>query len=160
MPNKQKLPDTITWKAPSHNRDPRSLLWYLIFGLVALALIGYAIYNQSLLMGIMFCVIIFSIILFSGQSARTITYKVTKTGITSGNSVYGYKTIKKFWILYNPPAIKTLNLETTAYLNNIVSMELGRQDPVELKLYLSQYLPEDLDREESLSDVLARQLKI
>ena len=111
-------------------------------------------------MGIMFCVIIFSIILFSGQSARTITYKVTKTGITSGNSVYGYKTIKKFWILYNPPAIKTLNLETTAYLNNIVSMELGRQDPVELKLYLSQYLPEDLDREESLSDILARNLKI
>ena len=56
--------------------------------------------------------------------------------------------------------IKTLNFETTAYLNNQISFQLGSQNPIELKLFLSQYLPEDLDRTESLTETLARSLKI
>lgn len=78
----------------------------------------------------------------------------------SGEILYPYKIIKKFWLVYNPPITKTLNFETTAYLNNRISIQLGSQDPVAVKLYLSQYLPEDLDRTESLSETLARTLKI
>ncbi len=111
-------------------------------------------------MVVTFCVIIFSILLFTAQGPKIVTYKATKTGIMSGGTIYPYKIIKTFWLVYNPPVTKTLNFETTAYLNNQVSIVLADQDPIELKLYLSQYLTEDLDRQESLTETLARGLKI
>ena len=60
----------------------------------------------------------------------------------------------------NVTPIKTLYFETSAYLNNKISLELNEQDPVAVKLFLSQYLIEDLERDESVSDALARRLKI
>ncbi len=111
-------------------------------------------------MVVTFVVIIFSVLLFTSQQPKTLIFKASKTGIVSGGIVYPYKTVKTFWIIYNPPTVKTLNFETSAYLNSQISLELGSQDPVELKLFLNQYIPEDLDREESFTDTLARNLKI
>lgn len=154
------LPETITWNAPSHTRTSRSPAWYIVFGIISVALIFFGVYNHSILMIVTFSVVILSVMLLSAQEPKNVVFKATKSGIVSGSIVYPYKTIKTFWIIYNPPVVKTLNFETSAYLNNHISMELGQQDPTELKLYLSQYIPEDLDREESLTDTLARNLKI
>lgn len=159
MENKN-LPESVTWNALSHTQAARPAAWYLIFGIISLALIFFGIYNHSILMVITFCVIILSVLLFTNQRPSTLVYKATKTGIISGNTIYPYKTVKTFWIIYNPPVVKTLNFETSAYLNNLISLELGNQDPMELKLFLSQYIPEDLDREEPFTDSLARNLKI
>ena len=158
--SKTTLPETITWKAASHDQPQRSLVWYIGFGLVSGGLIIFGIYSHSILTIITFCVIIFSVLLISLQPPKTITYQATKTGLVSGNTIYPYKVIKIFWLVYNPPVIKTLNFETTAYLNNRISFQLGSQDPVELKLFLDQYLPEDLNRTESITETLARSLKI
>ncbi|MEO8065624.1 MAG: hypothetical protein ABI643_02075 [Candidatus Doudnabacteria bacterium] len=157
--NKKPL-ESLTWTAPSHIQSPRSAGWYLIFGLVSLGLIIFGIYNHSILMVITFIVVIFSVLLFTSQQPRALTFRATTTGIASGSLVYPYKTIKTFWIIYNPPSIKTLNFETSAYLNNQISLELGNQNPIEVKLFLSQYIPEDLNREETFTDTLARRLKI
>ena len=155
-----KIPETLTWKAPTHIQPIRSYSWYLFFTLISLTLLGYAVYTKSIMTGITFILIIFVVLIFSSQSSSEITYHVNKTNITAGNSIYPYKVIKKFWIIYNPPEVKTLNFETTAYLKNKIVIQLGKQDPVELKLVLSQYLPEDLEMEESITESLARKLKI
>ena len=157
---KNKISETLSWTAPSHIRPKRSLNWYLGFSLIAAGLIAYAVYTRSILTFITFFLIIIVLPIFSSQPTREVTYKATKTGIAVGKIIYPYKIIRKFWILYHPPEVKTLNFETTAYLNNRVIVQLGSQDPVELKLVLSQYLPEDLDQEESFSETLARKLKI
>ena len=159
MPNKN-LPETLTWKAPTYQEQERSSGWYLGFTLISVALLAFAIYNKSIITGITFILIILVVFILSIQSSTITTYRIGKTGISVGNTPYPYKTIKKFWIIYDPPEIKTINFETTAYINNKVSLQLGSQDPVQVKLVLSQYLREDLDREESLSETLARRLKI
>ena len=160
MANKNQLPETISWKAQSHQAPEHSPAWYLGFGLVSLGLILFAIFTHSPLTLITFILIILVILVMSNQPARSVTYKLTKTGIAAGQIIYPYKVIKTFWIVYNPPKVKTLSFETSAYLNNKISVELNEQDPVIVKLYLSRYLIEDLDREESITDALARSLKI
>ena len=140
-----------------HNRSPA---WYLIFALVALGFLSFAVYTHSLLTFITFILIILTVLAISIQPAREITYKVTTTSISAGNIVYPFKIIKKFWITYNPPIVKTLKFETTAYINNKITLQLGSLDPVLLKLVLSQYLPEDLDAEETFAETMARRLKI
>ena len=155
-----KLPDTLTWKAPSHIEHQRAPGWYLLFIICSLGLLAFAFYIKSITAGITFFLIVAIVFILSNQSSREITYKVTKSGIVAGNMVYPYKIIKRFWIIYNPPEVKILNFETTAYLNNRVVLQLGHQDPVQLKLVLGNYIPEDLEMEESVTETLARKLKI
>jgi hypothetical protein len=160
MPNKNELPESITWNAPSHKKHSHSVLWYLGYGLVSLGLIAFALYSHSIMTMITFILVIVVVLVISVQPVREKNYKLTRTGIVSESTIYPYKIIKKFWITYNPPEIKTLNFQTTAYLNNIIDIELGKQDPVAVKLFLAQYLFEDLNHEESFSATLARRLKI
>jgi hypothetical protein len=157
---KTQIPETLTWKAPSHIQQKRSSNWYLGFAFVSLGLLAFAYYTQSLTAAITFVLIIIVLLILSTQPTQEVTYKVTKTGIIAGNTLYPFKIIKKFWVIYNPPAVKTLNFETTAYLNNRVTIQLGKQDPVQVKLVLANYLLEDIDMEESVSESLARKLKI
>jgi len=156
----KEAPNDITWQAESHKQHLRSPAWYVIFGLVALCLIIFGIWSKSVTTVATFITVIFVVIVITSQKPRMLNYKVTKTGIAVGETVYPYKVIKTFWINYRPPEIKTLNFETSAYLNNLVTLQLGNQDPVTLKLFLSQYLRENLEREESFSETLARRLKI
>ncbi|MBX4187164.1 MAG: hypothetical protein KW802_02825 [Candidatus Doudnabacteria bacterium] len=159
MQNK-KLPETLTWKAQSHIQHQRSPFWYFMFAIVTLALLSFAVYSHSLLTGITFFLVCTVLLTLSIQPSREVTYKITKTGISVGHLTYPYKIIKRFWIIYNPPEVKTINLETTAYLNNRVILQLGNQDPVLVKLILGDYILEDLETEESISETLARRLKI
>ena len=154
------LPETLTWQAPSHIEAKRSSVWYLGFALISLGLLAFAFYTHSIMTFLTFVLLIIVTLIFSSMPSKEMTYKITKTGIGAGSIIYPYKVIKKFWIIYNPPQVKTLNFETTAYINNQISLQLGRQDPVQIKLILSKYLHEDLDQEESLTETLARKLKI
>src|SRR3990167_9460989 len=97
----KKIPDTITWQAPSHQEHKRSPAWYLFLFLVGFGLIAYAIYSQSILTGITFGLIILVILVISTQKPRAVTYKITKTGIAADKLVYPFKVIKKFWITLN-----------------------------------------------------------
>ncbi len=162
MPNKntQKIPEEIVWKTVNYIQHDRSSTWYLIFGLISLGLIVFGIFTKSILTVITFVAVIASVLTLNYQTPRTLTCKATKTGISYGRTLFPYKIIKTFWILYHPPEIRTLNFETTAYLNNRITIQLENQDPVELQAFLNQYLREDLDREESLTETLVRNLKI
>ena len=160
MPNNHQLPESVTWKAQSHQVQTRTSVWYAGFGFVSLGLILFAIFTHSVITLITFVLMIAVMLILSAQAPRSLTYKLTKTGIAAGSTVYPYKIIKTFWIVYNPPEVKTLNFETSAYLNNKISLELNEQDPVMVKRFLSQYLVENLDRDESITETLARRLKI
>ena len=125
-----------------------------------MALLAFAIFNQSIITVITFVLIIFMIFIMTTQAPEEVTYKITKTGISLGDTLYPYKIIKTFWIVYNPPEVKILNFETTAYINNQVAVQLGSQNPLQVKQILSQYILEDPNRRESTADILARKLKI
>lgn len=158
---KSQLPEEISWKAPNMYRQERSPFWYAMFALLSAGSIIFAIfYDGSVLTLITFILIIVSIGLFSFQSPKEIKYQLTSEGITIGQAFYPHKTIKGFWIEYSPPHTKTLSFETTAYINNKVSAQLGDQHPVLIKLYLTQFLYEDLDHQDSLRETLAKRLKI
>ncbi|MBI2356228.1 MAG: hypothetical protein HYV13_03435 [Candidatus Doudnabacteria bacterium] len=156
---KNQITLEIAWQAPEFKEHKKSMQWFLAFGTISVALMAYAVYSRSLISIISFAVGILITYFFAVQKPKNQTYSISGMGVAINNNLIPYKNIRKFWIIYNPQATKTLNLETTGYLNNQVSIELGNQDPVAVKLYLKRYLPEDLDKEESLTDVLARKAK-
>ncbi|MBI2607454.1 MAG: hypothetical protein HYW51_01365 [Candidatus Doudnabacteria bacterium] len=156
---KQHLPKTISWEAQEFIQHKKSTGWYLGFVLISAGLLIFALFTKSIITIITFTLLVIVVYIFSLQSPRQITHTLSSSGITVGNLLYPFKNIKSFWIVYRPPEVKTLNFETTAYLNNQVAIQLDSQDPIEVKLFLEQYLIEDLDREESLSDIISRNIK-
>ena len=155
----QKETREIIWKAPEFIAYDKSAYWYVIAAIIGLALVGFAIYQKSIITGIMFGLLTLVVIFYSRRSPRALTHKIDSLGITVGDTVHPYKTIKSFWIIYEPEYNTTLNLETTAYLNREISLQLANQDPVVVRRFLKKFLFEDLEKEETITDTLARKLR-
>jgi len=158
MENKS-LKNAIEWTAYEYQYVPKSTSWHIAYSIMSALLIGYAVYSRSLMTIITFVVLSVVGWLFAIRKPKKMLYGLSTTGVVMDTTSIPYKNIKNFWILYKPPHVKTLNFETTAYLNRTVSIELGNQDPLEVKRFLQNYLLEDLDREESLTDIIARHIK-
>jgi hypothetical protein len=150
---------TITWSAHEFIYHKKTLWWHLAFIILATGLIGYAVYTKSILTVITFALIAIVGWFFANRQPRIIRYELNSQGLVFNQQILPYKNIKKFWIIYSPGQIKTLNFETTAVLHRMHSLELGSADPMMIKIFLQQYISEDLDREESLTDVITRKAK-
>jgi len=78
-----------------------------------------------------------------------------------GTKFYPFSELEKYWIIYNPPEVKTLYFEPKNIIKHRLSVPLLDADPLLIRSYLNQYLFEDLDvEEEPLSDRLGRILKM
>ncbi len=148
----------ISWQALEYPEYKKNPFWFVLFGLVVALLVLFGIYTDSWTTAILFLLCGIIGIVYSSQKPKTVNIALNATGVRINSLFYSHKTIKKFWIIYNPE-VKTLYLETTAYLDRIIRIELANQDPVEIKNFLSQYLEEDLEHEETFSDRIARKMK-
>jgi hypothetical protein len=158
MQNQPSNLQTISWQAlefKPHNKNP---VWFICFGILSASLILYGFYSGNLLTVATFLIISIIALFFALQNPQPVTCQLKSTGIVVNRTFYPYRNIRKFWIIYGPQN-KTLNFETVAYLNSLISLQLGKQDPLAVKEYLKQYLQEDLDQQETLTDIIGRKLK-
>lgn len=149
----------ISWQALEYPEYKKHPLWFVGLAIVTALLVLYGIYIKSWTTAAAFFLFGVLVMIYATQKPKTVTIKINGQGIQINNLLYGYPVIKKFWIIYNPPEVKSLYFETTAYLDRVVKLELGNQDPIAVKALLKQYLEEDLDAEESAADLIARKIK-
>ncbi|MGE5392131.1 MAG: hypothetical protein ACM3NH_00065 [Candidatus Saccharibacteria bacterium] len=150
---------SISWTALEYEPREKRAVWFTLFFLIFGGLIAFGFYTKSYITVVLFVLLAAVSYGFAVKRPRRLGHIIGPTGITVGKTSFPYKEIKKFWIHYDPAVTKTLNFETTAYVNNMVTLQLDKQDPIEVRNYLKKYLAEDLDREETLSDAIARKLK-
>jgi len=159
--NKNKELKALAWNFSEYYKHDRKKGWYIWTTALSLLLIIYAILTVNFLFALI--VIMFDIILLLDQrrEPRTVHFKIDYQGIHLGNKIYRYNEFDKFWIVYQPPHIKTLYLDYKTSLKPSLSVPLKKQHPLEVRTLLKRYLQEDIEREqESFSDLLSRVLKI
>jgi hypothetical protein len=137
----------ISWEAPEFKFYEKSAGWYVTLISISILLIGFFVLIQkdifaSITMGIITLLIIF----FSRQTPRTVTVELNSKGINHGAAHMPYKQIKHFWVV-DKEHHKTLNFETSSYLNKIMVIELNEQDPDEVREFLLSFLIEHPDTE-------------
>ena len=81
-------------------------------------------------------------------------------GIKVGNKIYQYGRIRAFWINYNPPFTKTLNIRVHGEFLVDIDIQLGNQNPVEIYDFLSTRLPEMQGKSEGFLKTLERLFKL
>jgi len=157
MQNKTK--HEISWIAPEFIEYQKNPKWYVSLLIVGVILLAYAIWQKDILTFITFLALIFAAYVFAHRKPKQVKVNLTGKGIGLNSEEYPYNSLKSFWIIYNPPEVKTLHIETTQYLNKELVIQLQEVDPNDVRALLERYLPENFEKEESYTDKLMRKLK-
>lgn len=149
------------WTVKEFEKPERDSRWYMIMGGIGIALIVYAIISANYLFAMI--IVLFGVILFMQemQTPQDIPFAITNLGIVVGIKFYRFSELKSFWIVYNPPAVKSLYFGLNNVVKHRLQVSLEGYDPVAIRECLKQNLLEDLDQEEEpLSDRFSRLFRL
>ncbi|MEA1979656.1 MAG: hypothetical protein U9N54_01605 [candidate division Zixibacteria bacterium] len=151
-----------SWDFPEFQKYTRSIIWYLIMGLILIGLIAFAISTQGYLFLGIILLYVFIYYLRAKRTPLHLQIQIFEDGIQiSDNTFYEWKDIKQFWIIYEPPEVKNLYLEFKTGFKPSITISLENQNPIQVRKILLQYLMEDTEKEnESFSDGFSRLLKL
>jgi hypothetical protein len=155
----KKIPETIIeWRAPEFRHYPKNAAWFITFALIVVMLIAYEIIQRDWFGGISIAIIAAMFGIFALHRPKIVSVKITTLGVHIEDTYIPFNNIKQFWIVDNDKH-KTLNLDTTAYLNHQLSIELDDQDADEVQEILIELLPEKVDSEETAAQKIAHKIK-
>ncbi len=151
----------LSWTFPEYTVPARKKGWYFTATLIFLVIFAYAILTANFLFGLIAVIIAIIIFLFQQKKPLAVQFSLHPKGVSLNNKDYSFKEFKKFWLLYEPPAVKNLYLDFKSALKPTLVIPLQNQNPVNIRQFLKQHLEEDLEKEnEPLTETLARVLKI
>lgn len=149
------------WSIQEYQQYDRKTPWYIAMILVGLILIAYGLFTANFLFSLI--VILFGIIIFlqSHQEPPQIPFQIAEFGVIVSNRFYPYSELDAFYIIYDPPEVKTLYIETQSFFRPLLHIPLLDQNPVEIRHALQEFLDEDLEKEEEpFADKISRSFGI
>jgi len=150
----------FNWKFSEFPRYQRNRSWYIWGAIVSVGLLIFSVFSGNLLFGLIVIMSVLIILMFQ-RSNNEVEFKITEDGIVINERFYEYKSIKNFFIIYEPPEVKTLYFEPKSFFSPRIPISLEDKDPIKVRETLLNYLEEDLDRDnEPLSDQTSRMFKL
>lgn len=154
--------DTLyQWVVEEYVQYERNSAWYIFMISLGLILVLYGIFSNNFIFALI--IILVGIILFlqSHQQPLPINFQIAELGVIVGNRFYSYDELVDFYIMYNPPEVKMLFIETNNPLRPRLRIPLMDMNPVEIRSALLAFLPENTEvKEEPLSDMIARRFRL
>src|SRR3989344_1733904 len=150
----------LAWEYPEFIQFRRGVIWYIVASILTVALLTYAFFTDNRLFMIIIILTAIIFVLANVRQPEKITFAVTDSGVIIKDKFLPFRIFKSFWLIYQPPAVKTLYLEPHSFFSPRIQVHLESQDPVSVREALLQFLTEDLEKEdEPQSEVLGRLLK-
>jgi len=136
------------WTVQEYERHDRNLVWHVIMVGLGFALVLYGIFTANFLFSLV--IILAGIILYvqSHQDPPQVSFAITELGIIVGARFYAYSELDRFYIVYDPPRVKTLYFETRSAVRPSIRIPLLDEDPVAVRETLLAFLDEDEEKEE------------
>jgi hypothetical protein len=148
------------WEIESIDKYERSLIWYIVAGVIGAALLVYSVWTANFLFAVI--VLMFAVITIINEMKNQVLIecKIMENGVMLGTQHYHWKEIENFWIVYQPPEIKNIYFELGGVRPRL-SIHLQDQNPNKIREFLRKCVKEDLEREqEPISEYIGRVLKI
>src|SRR3989338_10622746 len=150
-----------SWTVLEYDHHVRSGRWYIIGGTIAFGLLIYSVLTFNILFALIIILTTFIIYLQSRVHTQEVQMAITTRGVQVGSKLYQYTDLAKFWIVYATPDVKKLYLSfKSAFLPELM-IPLRNQNPIKIREILTQFLEEDLEKEEEpASETLTRIAKL
>ncbi|MEK7649903.1 MAG: hypothetical protein AAB367_03030 [Patescibacteria group bacterium] len=149
---------SIKWQAPEYVHYEKQADWYWSAVVIMAALLVSSYYLESILFAFLILVGGVAVLIYGARRPDIVTFEISGAGIRVGDRLFPYETLQSFWIFYRAGDVKELSVRSEQMLVPMIKIPLGDQDPVALREFLLDFMPEVV-QEESLLEVLARLLK-
>ena len=150
-----------SWEVDEYDQHERPKAWYVFMSIFGVVFVVYGMLSGNFLFALI--ILLAGIILFlqSHQTPLRVPIGITDLGVIVNNRFYSYSEFEGFYIIYNPPEVKTVFLETTSLLRPTLRIPLMDQNPMDIRYTLGEYLVEDVEKEEEPAvDTFARRWKM
>ncbi len=155
---KKQAETILEWQAPEFRHYPKNAAWFITLGIIVALLVAYEIIQHDWFGSISIIIIASLFAAFALHRPKEVTIRLTTIGLHIDDTSIPYNNIRQFWIV-DTDNHKTLNIDTTAYLNHQLSIELSDQNPDEVQEILEELLPEKTDAEETVIQRIAHRFK-
>jgi len=150
-----------SWTFPEYTNPDRNKKWYIWASIIFFFLLIYSILTANFLFGLIIIMVTILMFAYHHKKEETIEFSILNSGVQINNQVINFNEIKKFWIVYEPPAVKNLYFTTKSLVKPNIVIPLQNENPLKIRETLKKYLEEDLEQEgESTAEALERILKI
>ncbi|MEI6587777.1 MAG: hypothetical protein WCO05_02380 [Candidatus Moraniibacteriota bacterium] len=149
----------LSWSAPEFDMVEQNKKRLSYAALVLLAIIVYATFTNNPIMAIVFVLIGIVAYMYLNKEPRILNFQIVPEGILAGKEIYEFENIRSFWIFYNPEYKKVISLHIKSYLTPFVHIPINKEDPVEIRRILLEYIPE-IKQEHNAVEILERFLGI
>jgi len=149
----------MSWEAPEFEVYEKSVRWYLVAGVLDLAMAIWGLVSDSPIMSITFILIGIVGYIQLQRPPVVRTFSITTTGVLVGKELYPYENISSFWIFYDPPHTKMISLHTKAKFLPFVHIPIAGENPVAIHQTLTEYIPE-IEQDPSLINTIEQVLHI
>ncbi|HYE59801.1 MAG TPA: hypothetical protein VEA18_01290 [Candidatus Kapabacteria bacterium] len=149
------------WTLKEYHQHERGSTWYIVMITFGIILVLYGVISKNFLFSLI--IILAAIILFlqSHQEAPDVPFAITELGVVINNRFYPFSELEDFYIIYQPPEVKTLFIHTKSTFRPTLRIPLMDNNPMEIRQTLREYLPENTEKEEEpLADTIARRWKL
>jgi hypothetical protein len=150
----------ISWTAPEYVKFKKGWIWYTIFTVLFLGGAAIAYLFSSWTFSLVLVAFFVVYMIFDQRKPKNVKVILSEVGIKVGSRIYQYGRIRTFWIIYNPPFAKTLNIRVHNEFLVDIEIQLGDQDPTVIYEFLSRKLPELEGKTESLLRHFERLFKL
>ena len=149
------------WTVKDFHRHERSILWYVLFFVIGIALILYAILTANYIFAVLLVMIGAFMVIRHFQDPQDVPVVILTTGIAIGNHYHEWDEVKDFAIVYEPPEVRKLYVDFNRLRHPYVSLDIPEEmDPNDLREAMLEFADEDLDRkDEHLTDLVSRLYK-
>ncbi len=152
--------NAVSWQIYAYPHYDRGALWFVLAGIAGGGLLIAALLTNNFLLAAIIVMVGVVIIVQGTARPPLIDVEIGEMGIRRGDSFINFRSISRFWIVYDPP-IKSLYLNVPRSLFSTVRIPIDDQDPSHLRELLKKHVKEDLERDhEPLSDSISRIFKI
>lgn len=91
----------VRWQATEYIHRDKSSMWYIVFGVVVLALIALAIFVfRSITFAILIPVMAAALVIYAYRPPETLDYTLSRKGLHINDRLYPYEQFKEFGLLH------------------------------------------------------------
>lgn len=145
----------LDWRAPEFEAYEKSGRWYLIFAILIVSMVIYALFSNGPIMAITFILLGIVGYIHLQKDPRVVNFSITSKGVTADKEMYLYENIHSFWIFYDSHHTRTISLHTKASMLPFVHIPIRDEDPVAIRELLMRNIPE-IKQDPGLIDAIER----
>ena len=148
------------WTFPEFVQHERGRTWYIAALIIMALFLLFAFWERNFLFALI--IVLFAIIfmLQDRRKPHQMYFGIFEGGIVIHKKFHPYQNLKNFWIIYQPPDVKSLYFNFNTLRPDLI-ISLEESNPLPIRETLLRFMQEDIEREkENPSNEITRLLKL